>query len=248
MSTTKPNGNGQPGNGQPDDSARPFLETALTLGAPAARAGDQRGCAELYGCTTRLILLGNLGSADARQRLIQAQKEAEGTSDPARRALILGQAFAGLLGVALGAGPDPFANVIVHTATADGVQEARQRLQRGLDECTKLTDDDQRAWAMRHAFDEVIAMGNPGLAAGDLQEYLSLAISLGAPIYNAGDYRGCYEIYAATARFLLTSAAGDDEAQRLLHQALEQCSLLIDPNEQAWAMRHAFDAILGDAE
>ena len=29
-----------------------------------------------------------------------------------------------------------------------------------------------------------------------VRTYLALAIQIGAPVYNHGDYRGCYEVYA----------------------------------------------------
>ena len=33
-----------------------------------------------------------------------------------------------------------------------------------------------------------------------IRSYLALAIQIGAPAYNGGDHRGCYEVYACTAR------------------------------------------------
>ena len=77
-----------------------------------------------------------------------------------------------------------------------------------------------------------------------IRTYLALAIQIGAPAYNYGDHRGCYEVYACTARMLLRSVEGADEARERLRLALEQCSTVVDVNEQAWIMRHAFDAIL----
>src|SRR5262245_7600616 len=78
-----------------------------------------------------------------------------------------------------------------------------------------------------------------------IRTYINLAIQIGAPAYNKRDHRGCYEVYACTARLLLHSVQGADEAKTLLRQALAECSLHVDVNEQAWIMRHAFDAILG---
>jgi hypothetical protein len=77
-----------------------------------------------------------------------------------------------------------------------------------------------------------------------IRSYLALAIQIGAPAYNFGDHRGCYEVYACTARMLLQAVKGADEAKERLKKALEECSTLTDVNRQAWAMRHAFDAIL----
>src|SRR5262249_18608702 len=78
-----------------------------------------------------------------------------------------------------------------------------------------------------------------------IRSYLSLAIEIGAPAYNFGDHRGCYEVYACTARMLLQAVEGVDDSKALLQQAVQRCATLTDPNQQAWTMRHAFDAILG---
>ena len=79
-----------------------------------------------------------------------------------------------------------------------------------------------------------------------IRSYLSLAIQIGAPAYNHGDHRGCYEVYACTARMLLQAVEGADEAKELLKKALQRAVTVADVNEQAWIMRHAFDAILGE--
>ena len=89
---------------------------------------------------------------------------------------------------------------------------------------------------------------NPGGAADPLKvirTYLEMAIQIGAPAYNLGDQRGCFEIYACTARMLLQAVQGAEPARQKLRQALENCSTVVDVNEQAWTMRRAFDAILG---
>jgi hypothetical protein len=77
-----------------------------------------------------------------------------------------------------------------------------------------------------------------------IRTYLALAIQIGAPAYNFGDHRGCYEVYACTARMLLQAVKGADDAKQKLKEALAECSTLADVNKQAWVMRHAFDAIL----
>jgi len=75
---------------------------------------------------------------------------------------------------------------------------------------------------------------------------LTAAIQLGAPVYNAGDLRGCYEIYAATARMLNRVVDGADDEREILRGALELAAVESDVNEQAWVMRRAFDVILGE--
>jgi hypothetical protein len=79
-----------------------------------------------------------------------------------------------------------------------------------------------------------------------IRSFLAQAIQIGAPAYNLGDQRGCYEVYACTARMLLRAVEGADELRQRLRLALEQCSTVVDVNEAAWIMRHAFDAVLGE--
>jgi hypothetical protein len=134
-------------------------------------------------------------------------------------------------------------------ATIDeGAPEARSRLERALEECEGLDDDNEKAWAMRHGFDEVGDMQDRPTVTGDeVRRQLALAIRLGAPAYNAGDHRGCYEVYACTARLLLGALDAEEGAGKLLADALKRAALLSNVTDQAWAMREAFDAILGDA-
>jgi hypothetical protein len=78
-----------------------------------------------------------------------------------------------------------------------------------------------------------------------VRAFLAQAIGIGAPAYNAGDHRGCYEVYACTARLMLHAVEGADDSKKALRRALEQASTVADVNEQAWIMRRAFDSILG---
>jgi hypothetical protein len=133
-------------------------------------------------------------------------------------------------------------------ATVTGADEARQRLRAALARCRGLDDSNRRAWAMRHAFDEIAQMGEaaaPAVGPREARLYVSMAIQLGAPAYNLGDHRGCYEVYACTARMLLRVEGVPQEVRRLLRDALERASVVPEVGRQAWIMRHAFDAILG---
>ena len=95
----------------------------------------------------------------------------------------------------------------------------------------------------------MVTFNAPGNGArGDplqvIRTYLATAIQIGAPAYNCGDHRGCYEVYACTARMLLQAVQGAEEARTKLREALEACSTVLDVNRQAWIMREAFDAHL----
>jgi hypothetical protein len=126
-----------------------------------------------------------------------------------------------------------------------GPDEARTKLQAALDACNKLEDPNEQAWAMRHAFDAIGEMGDgPPLSIREVQLYLSLAIRLGAPAFNAGDHRGCYETYACAARFLVNAGGTPEELKSVLRAALEAASIELNVTRQAWVMREAFDSLL----
>jgi hypothetical protein len=91
-------------------------------------------------------------------------------------------------------------------------------------------------------FDNLDDETPPPLAV--IRSFLALAIQIGAPAYNAGDRRGCYEVYACVARLLVRTVKGADPATRVLAEALEACALEVDVNDQAWIMRRAFDKLL----
>lgn len=92
------------------------------------------------------------------------------------------------------------------------------------------------------------AAGKPVGPLQTIRSYLAMAIQIGAPAYNHGDLRGCYEVYACAARLLLRAVEGAEDDKQVLRGALERCSVLPDVNEQAWVMRRAFDAILDGGE
>jgi hypothetical protein len=81
-----------------------------------------------------------------------------------------------------------------------------------------------------------------------IRYFLSTAITIGAPAYNHGDRRGCYDVYACTARLLLNTIQGAESSKLILREALEKSSIVPDVDQQAWIMRHAFAAILEPAK
>jgi serine protease Do len=71
------------------------------------------------------------------------------------------------------------------------------------------------------------------------------AIDVGAPLYNAGNFAGCYHMYEGTAadveRKLGASCTGPRHA---LEAGRNRAASLVRPSAQAWAMRDAFDGLL----
>lgn len=127
-----------------------------------------------------------------------------------------------------------------------GADDARGRLEAALRRCALANNVDEQAWTMRRAFDVILAP--PAVEGTDeIRGMLAMAIQIGAPTYNSGDRRGCYEIYAATARLIVKAFSGGEPAKDRLREALEHCATMDDADQQAWVMRRAFDSILAGA-
>jgi hypothetical protein len=129
-------------------------------------------------------------------------------------------------------------------------EAAANRLRAALNEAAELDDPDAQAWAMRHGFDAVGDMSGTGegVPPQQLRVMLSMAIAIGAPAFNGGDHRGCYEVYACTARLLVNTSATPEPMKDALRRALTEASVVPNVTRQAWIMREAFDALLGDKE
>lgn len=87
-----------------------------------------------------------------------------------------------------------------------------------------------------------------GCSPSDLQalgDGIDEAISIGAPLYNAGNFAGCYHVYEGTAadleHRLPATCAGPSRA---LAAGRARAASLDEPSDQAWAMRDAFDGLL----
>ena len=127
---------------------------------------------------------------------------------------------------------------------------AAGRLREALTEAAGLDDPDAQAWAMRHGFDAVgdLSGTGAGVPPQQLRMLLSMAIAIGAPAFNGGDHRGCYEVYACTARLLVNTSATPESMKEVLRRALSEASTVPNVTRQAWIMRETFDALLGEGE
>ena len=130
--------------------------------------------------------------------------------------------------------------------TVVGADAALARLQAALDEAGETRSEPKKATVMRRAFDEILAQAarrGPAITRREMRVMLSMAMQIGAPAFNLGDHRGCYETYACCAR-LLTRVA-PDEAVAALKKALSAAAHELDVAEQAWILRRAFDSLIG---
>jgi len=87
-----------------------------------------------------------------------------------------------------------------------------------------------------------------GCSKSDLdtvEDRIDSAIHVGAPLYNDGDFAGCYQTYELTAQTieqnLPKSCKGPTSA---LKAGRELAAKQKTPAEQAWAMRDTFDGLL----
>jgi hypothetical protein len=71
------------------------------------------------------------------------------------------------------------------------------------------------------------------------------AIEKGAKMYNAGNHQGCYELYEKTALKVVGELKTCPGLRDTLLGGLQAASHAPDVSAKAWAMRHAFDRVLG---
>ena len=79
-------------------------------------------------------------------------------------------------------------------------------------------------------------------------ELIAGAIRVGAPAYNEGDIDRCYRIYVDAARQVIDLRRDCPGVQAALRAGLARAEALEDVDHQAWAMRDAFDGLLGVIE
>ena len=90
--------------------------------------------------------------------------------------------------------------------------------------------------------------GVAGMSYRDACSTISAAIETGAPTYNKGDHKGCFETYKAAGEKIVEQCSLSGVRQEM-RSALELAEKQPTYTKQAWTMRHAFDAILcGDID
>jgi hypothetical protein len=77
------------------------------------------------------------------------------------------------------------------------------------------------------------------MAAEDIKD----AISIGAPLYNKGDFDACFEIYRQTSEKIEKRTACDGIRQAF-RDGLARAAKLESSKEKAWALRDTFDGML----
>jgi S1-C subfamily serine protease len=80
-------------------------------------------------------------------------------------------------------------------------------------------------------------------AIAEAVQAIDAAISVGAPVYNRGDYQGCFDIYQATTS-KLEAASACKGIRDAAGAGLLRASTMPTPAAKAWALRDAFDGLL----
>jgi serine protease Do len=132
---------------------------------------------------------------------------------------------------------------------------------------------DDKAWAMRDAFDGVLAvtarkLGGPegGVrreiphheaeifaqcdddGIGQVGESIVAAIENGAPLYNDGNIEACYRIYAGAIRDISRKVERCPAVKQALQDGLRKAEAKGSWKDKAWALRDAFDGMLDAIE
>ena len=140
----------------------------------------------------------------------------------------------------------------------------------GVANAERLPGWSDKAWAMRDAFDGLLALAEsphaggpperlkPVLAADALASCstterdavarsITAAIEVGAPLYDAGNAEACFRIYAGAVAEIDSRAPGCPAARAVLDKGLEDAGRQTEMTAKAWVLRDAFDAVTAAA-
>jgi hypothetical protein len=164
----------------------------------------------------------------------------------------------------------------------DACVAARKALLDGVHRADQLASFDDKAWAMRDAFDGVLEVidrknkldaAHPTAAAEEralppppprnvphhplalldhcapasierIGRAIDNAISVGAPLYNQGNFEACFRIYEAVTLELQHSVPACGAAKQALMVGVREAATRKAQVDKAWAMRDAFDGML----
>ncbi len=157
--------------------------------------------------------------------------------------------------------------------TVKGCAGPKAALATGVANADKLSEWTDKAWAMRDAFDGLLALADTGrgntpagpradrftllpaaldgCASGDLQDIaksIGAAIDVGGPLYDAGNSEACYRIYAGAVADIGRRAPGCPAARSLLDRALKTAEAESGAPARAWVLRDAFNTVTGAIE
>ncbi len=156
--------------------------------------------------------------------------------------------------------------------TMPGCLAGRAALKDGLKVADGKKGATAKAWALRDAFDGMIDVldrrehGSAVEAARviravphheltliatcsdealkSIEDGISAAIDLGAPLFNKGNVEACFRVYQGAALELNRTVAKCPGAKKALNDGVTKANAAAGPDAKAWAMRDAFDGLL----
>ncbi len=156
--------------------------------------------------------------------------------------------------------------------TVQQCQGPKQALTTGIDNAKKARGWSDKAWAMRDAFDGVLAVAAPptagaASAASPVTRHVPLvplavvnecpaedvsaiaasigaAIHSGAPLYNSGNVEACYRIYEGAIGEIDRKHRSCPAARHVLQDGLDNADRVTDWSGKAWALRDSFDGLM----
>ena len=147
----------------------------------------------------------------------------------------------------------------------------KQALGTGIDNAKKFTGWSDKAWAMRDAFDGLLALAAQTATAKDstsavgrhiplvpvtvvdecpnedmtaITESISAAIHSGAPLYNSGNVEACFRIYEGAISEIDRKHALCPAVRQVLQDGIHNADQLTDWSAKAWALRDSFDGLI----
>ena len=204
------------------------IQEAIHIGAPTYNSGDVAGCYFVYRRTAEEMV---------------SRLETNGAHARVREALI-----AVLLQAAVEAeagGPRRAAWTIRHLF--DELRTSRAQLN-GMPTAQCLHGEYTCA---SHA-ESPVPGGDSHAGSTSLKRAISGAISAGAPVYNSGNFAGCYYIYRRVAQEAIRRLGDSSDAKRQLSSAIRRARARADGeggqradvDGAAWVLRLCFDQLL----
>ena len=194
------------------------IKRAISVGAPLYNEGNHDACFRIYQGTALDLDRRLTGCAGPRKALLEGVRRAEALSDPSDRAWAMRDAFDGVLAVIEEHGSLP------STGSTTRLPAAPKR-QVPVHPTSLLAD------ATAEAVERI-------------DRTISSAISVGAPLYNDGQFEACFRIYESAIFELERSLTGSQGARKALAAGLAEADLRETFSDKAWALRDAFDGML----
>ncbi len=151
--------------------------------------------------------------------------------------------------------------------TVQQCQGPKQALADGIDNAKKLPGWSDKAWAMRDAFDGILALAAPKAGGAAVKrniplvplsvidacptqdltsigESIGAAIHSGAPLYNSGNVEACFRIYEGAISEIDRKHSRCPAARQVLQEGLQNADRVTDWSAKAWALRDSFDGLM----